>query len=80
MNTLQGISASGGFVKGTAYVLSVRVRHQIQRIPIAASEIPQDWQRFENARTKTLDYFNSLIDKTNTRQAAIFQTAKQTWK
>lgn len=74
MNTLQGISASGGFVKGTAYVLSVRARHQIQRIPIAASEIPQDWQRFENARTKTLDYFNSLIDKTNARQAAIFQT------
>ncbi|MGI5172981.1 phosphoenolpyruvate--protein phosphotransferase [Treponema sp. OMZ 840] len=74
MNTFQGISASGGIAKGKAFVLSVQERKKTEKIPITADKIPEDWERFENSRKKTSEYFKSLIDQTNSRQAAIFQT------
>ena len=74
MNTFQGISASGGIAKGRAFVLPVYIRKSIEKNPLEPGTAEADWQRFEKARQKTLEYFQSLIDQTNSRQAAIFQT------
>lgn len=74
MNTFQGISASGGIAKGKAFVLPVYTRKSIEKIPLEPGTAASDWERFEKARQKTLEYFQSLIDQTNSRQAAIFQT------
>lgn len=74
MNTFEGISASEGIAKGTAFVLPVYMRQDIEKIPLKQDKIAADWARFEKAREKTLEYFQSLVDQTNSRQAAIFQT------
>ena len=70
----EGISASEGIAKGTAFVLPVYMRQNIEKIPLEQDKVESDWMRFEGARQNTLNYFQSLIDKTNSRQAAIFQT------
>lgn len=74
MNTFQGISASGGIAKGNAFLLPVYTRQGVNKYPVAPDTVDADWTRFEKAREKTLEYFQSLIDQTNSRQAAIFQT------
>ena len=74
MNTFQGISASGGIAKGNAFLLPVYTRQGVNKYPVAPDTVDADWARFEKAREKTLEYFQSLIDQTNSRQAAIFQT------
>ncbi len=74
MNVFHGISASGGIAKGKAFVLSVYVRDEIKKNPVKKDGIDADWQRFEAARVQALEHFQSLIDRTDTRQAAIFQT------
>ena len=75
MKILQGIAASNGLARGSAFVLSARKRRQnADKIAVAPEQIEEDWQRFENARKQTADYFTSLIDTSNKRQAEIFQT------
>lgn len=75
MKILQGIAASNGLARGSAFVLSARKRRQnADKTAVAPEQIDEDWQRFENARKQTADYFTSLIDTSNKRQAEIFQT------